>query len=63
MMDVKATILAFAAHLEGPMTDPMTKALQRDWLDQTGAPTADGIALVSALTDQDGTRTVFRNIA
>ncbi len=63
MADIAATIIAFAAHLEDPRTDPLIKAVDRSWLDASGAPTTDGIALVSALSDQSGTRTTLRNFA
>ncbi len=63
MVDVAATIIAFATHLGDPLTDPLIKAVERSWLDSSGAPTMDGVALVSALSDQAGTRTTFRNFA
>ena len=60
--DVETTILSFATHLEDPRSDPHRKARDRRWLDESGRATRDGIALVSALVDQTGTRTSFRNI-
>ena len=62
MVDIAATIIAFAAHLEDPQTDALSKAVDRSWLDSSGTPTTDGIALVAALSDQSGTRTTFRNV-
>ncbi|MCU0908783.1 MAG: hypothetical protein MUF73_15410 [Rhodobacteraceae bacterium] len=53
-------IIAFAAQVGEPLADPAAVARTRNWLDETGRITADGAALLRSLTDQEGTRTVFR---
>lgn len=53
-------ILAFARQVGEPEADPASVARARNWLDADGRITADGAALLRSLTDQEGTRTVFR---
>jgi len=53
-------ILAFARQVGEPLSDPATVARARNWLDEAGRITGDGLALLRSLTDQEGTRTVFR---
>ncbi|MEL6960703.1 MAG: hypothetical protein AAGL89_17325 [Pseudomonadota bacterium] len=59
-VNVTAKIVAFAAHVGNPNRDPVEKACNRGWLDASAAPTQDGMALVSALDEQLGTRSTFR---
>jgi hypothetical protein len=40
--------------------DPEVFARQRCWLDERGAPTKEGLEMLRALSDQQGTRSVFR---
>jgi hypothetical protein len=56
--DPKLRILSFASHL-GPR-DPETAARGRNWIDETGRPTEEGLGLVRALAEQQATRSVFR---
>ena len=58
--DTKATILSFAAHIGGAGAPPEDVARRRNWLDEAGRTTADGLALLDALGDQSKTRTAFR---
>ena len=55
-------LLRFAAHLTPDTAgdSAVEAARQRDWLDQHGRLTAEGLQLVSALDEQEGTRSVFR---
>ncbi len=54
-------IVAFAAHIgRRDARTPEAIAQRRNWLDAAGNPTPDGLALLSALNEQDATRTVFR---
>lgn len=56
-----AQIVAFAAHIgRSDLRQPEVIARRRNWLDAAGNPTADGLDLLTALSDQDATRTVFR---
>lgn len=61
--DLSARILAFAHHIDDPKKTPADKALTRGWIAEDGAPTDEGRALVAALADQAGTRTLFRSVA
>jgi hypothetical protein len=57
----KATILSFAAHVgRASKTGPEEVARRRNWLDGSGAVTAEGDELIRALDEQAATRTVFR---
>jgi hypothetical protein len=58
--DDTSKILAFARQVGEPQADPASVARARNWLDEAGRITADGLALLRSLTDQEGTRTVFR---
>jgi hypothetical protein len=59
--DPKETILAFARHVgRADGTPPEDIARRRNWLGPGGDVTEEGRALLAALGDQDGTRTVFR---
>jgi len=58
--DLANRILAFAVHLDTPGGDPRKAAQSRRWLDDSGRPTSDGVALINALTHQDQTRSAFR---
>jgi hypothetical protein len=58
--DDLSRILAFARQVGEPAADPGTVARARNWLDEAGRITADGLALLRSLADQEGTRTVFR---
>ena len=60
--DIKDEIVTFARHLGKPDANPERLARARDWLGPDGQPTEDGHALVTALRDQDGTRSTFRYI-
>lgn len=60
--EIKTQILSFVCHLDDPATDPMQKAVARQWLDGAGRPTPDGITLAQALWDQLGTRSCFRQL-
>lgn len=53
-------IIAFARQVGEPGADPSSVARARNWLDEADRITADGVALLRSLTDQEGTRTVFR---
>ncbi|CAM4399161.1 hypothetical protein [Palleronia rufa] len=55
-----ARILTFATQVGAPDTPPEDTARARGWLDDAGAPTDEGRALVKSLDDQTGTRSVFR---
>lgn len=63
MVDTAAAMIAFAADLEDPLAGPLSKAVDRNWLDASGASTTGGVALADALSDQDSTRTMFRDVA
>ncbi len=54
-------ILGFAQFFVHPVFDttPFAVARRRRWIDADGRPTQDGVALVRALQDQSGTRTIF----
>ena len=53
-------LLAFARQVGEPLADPASVARARNWLDDAGRITVDGMALLRSLTDQEGTRSVFR---
>jgi hypothetical protein len=53
-------ILAFAQHLDNPATPALDKAVDRGWLSVDGKATGDGRALLRALSQQQGTRSLFR---
>lgn len=58
-----AIIVGFARQLvgSGSGADPKAEAQAHGWLDASGKPTKDGHELIDSLTEQDGTRSVFRN--
>lgn len=58
--ETTAQIVAFANHIGNPNKDPMQKAMDRRWIDETGAPTPEGNDLATALLHQIGTRSCFR---
>lgn len=60
--EIRSQILSFACHLDDPKVDPEQKAVERHWIDETGAPTQDGVFLSVALWDQLGTRTTYRHV-
>lgn len=60
--EIKSHIISFVCHLDDPRQAPEHKALERNWIDETGAPTRDGIQLVVALWDQLGTRSCLRHV-
>ncbi len=60
--EIKSQIISFACHLDDPSLDPERKAMDRNWIDDSGAPTLDGIHLAVALWDQSGTRSCLRNL-
>ncbi|MEL6227676.1 MAG: hypothetical protein AAGJ29_02375 [Pseudomonadota bacterium] len=55
-------IIGFALQLTetGGETAARDLATSRGWLNAEGVPTASGQELIQSLTDQRGTRTVFR---
>lgn len=57
-------ILSFAQLLEveADHEAAVQVAQDRRWIDETGAPTDDGHALVRAFTEQQFTRTTLRNV-
>lgn len=55
-----ARIVAFARHCGNEESTPEAVARRRGWLDEAGAPTEEGAALLDALDEQEATRTVFR---
>lgn len=61
-IDPLPTILTFAQHCGNLETSAEEVARRRGWIDQKGAPTPDGMALVRELTTQKGVRSVFRGI-
>lgn len=61
-MTAEDRIIAFAQHLESPEAQGQQVAQARGWLDAAGRATRDGHALVCALREQTGTRTLFRNL-
>lgn len=63
MDDSASTVLAmFAYGLAdgGGDGSPLACAQERGWLDADGRPTADGLELANALSDQTGTRSALR---
>ena len=66
MRAVSATdgIIAFARQLaEGSDTCPLTLARDRRWLDEAGRATAEGVAVLAALAEQRGARSVIHHVA
>lgn len=61
---VRDGIIFFAAQLVANCShhDAIDFARQRSWLDRAGNATLEGRALVAALSEQNGTRTTFRNV-
>lgn len=62
---LRQSILTFAHFLGAGRSeaDAARAATERRWIDASGAPTQDGLALVKALGDQRTTRTVWRSLA
>lgn len=60
--EIKSQIMSFARHLDDPKLDAERKAMDRNWIDETGSPTLDGIRLAVALWDQLGTRSCLRGV-
>lgn len=60
--EINSQIVSFACHLDDPRLDGERKAMDRNWIDETGSPTLDGIRLAVALWDQSGTRSCFRGV-
>jgi len=59
----KAIVISFASQLADArdQATPEDTARSRGWIDDTGAVTAAGRELVASLSDQDQTRSAFRN--
>lgn len=60
--DVTPAIIAFTVHLDDPRDDPLRKAQERGGVCEANAPTEEGRALLDALSEQGGTRSMFRHI-
>lgn len=58
----QALILGFARLMMGKATDPLAYARERGWIDDEGEVTRAGHDLIEALSEQAGTRTVFRGV-
>lgn len=58
----QALVLGFARLMMGTATDPLGYARERGWIDADGAVTRAGEDLIEALSEQAGTRTVFRGV-
>lgn len=52
--------LAFSLEERTGRISPIDCAKERGWLDQDGAPTAEGLQVAEALSEQSETRSVFR---
>ena len=61
---VQGKILCVAHFLTGGRDDEAATraALERRWLDASGAPTREGLELVAAVSSQADTRSAFRNL-
>ncbi|MEM6462048.1 MAG: hypothetical protein AAF724_09045 [Pseudomonadota bacterium] len=61
---IVATLVSFAGMLEpydqrSGLTGP---AQARGWIDASGQPTQEGMAVFRAITEQDSTRSAFRGL-